>query len=123
MLARWKELMDGEFVDDVDEYHSVDEWGHTVDHVDGPFKLSGEAWDMLLPTAIAAVNEALQLERDLRGRFDLAAVANLASELRVSAELLHRTLIEACRSGPTASAGRCVCCRLSRSRPVSAGPA
>jgi len=50
---------------------------------------------MLLPTAVAAVNEALQLERELRGRFNLAAVANLASELRVSAELLHRTLIEA----------------------------
>ena len=87
--------MDGEFVDDVNEHHPLDDWGHTVDHVDGPLKLSGEAWDMLLPTAIAAVNEALQLERDLRGRFNLAAVANLASELRVSAELLHRTLMEA----------------------------
>ena len=95
MLARWKELMDGEFVDDVNEHHPLDDWGHTVDHVDRPLKLTGEAWDTLDPTAVAAVNEAIQLERELRGRFNLAAVANLASDLRVSAELHHRTLTEA----------------------------
>lgn len=94
-LARWQELMDGTFPDDVNENYPLDDWGHTVDHVTGPFKVRSELWDMLLPTAVAAANEALQLERDLRGPYNLAAAANLASELRVSAEILHKTLIEA----------------------------
>jgi hypothetical protein len=94
-LAGWERLMDGRLLDGINEDEPLDDWGHTVDDVDGPLEWDPEAWDDLIPTAAAGVDEALRLERELRGRFNLADVANLASKLHTTAQLLHRVLLEA----------------------------
>lgn len=105
-LAWWQQAMEGRFVDGLNDYDPLDDWGHTVDHVDGPLEWNREAWDELVPIAVDAVDEALKLERTLRGQYNLAEVANLASGLRTCAQLLHRALVEAYGAAHRAHPGR-----------------
>lgn len=89
-----------------DDEDPLPDWGHTVEHVPGHLQYNAEAWEGLVPYAVDAVNEALRLEREFRDRFNVAEVANLASDLEETAVALHRALLEAYGAAHRSHPGR-----------------